>query len=99
MIQSSQTFRIFVISKFSDLKAERNALQERVFSRSLELCMQHGYLFQAIYLRWGISEEATIDQQAMIICLEEVERCQQFVAIAELNYPPGRPLYVATNAV
>jgi WD40 repeat protein len=31
MAQSSRTFRIFVSSTFSDLKAERNALQEKVF--------------------------------------------------------------------
>jgi hypothetical protein len=31
MTQASRTFRIFVSSTFSDLKAERNALQERVF--------------------------------------------------------------------
>ena len=29
MTQSTRTFRVFVSSTFSDLKAERNALQER----------------------------------------------------------------------
>ncbi len=33
MPQSGRTFRIFVSSTFSDLDAERNALQERVFPR------------------------------------------------------------------
>ena len=33
MPQTSRTFRIFVSSTFSDLKAERNALQEHVFPR------------------------------------------------------------------
>ena len=33
MVQASRTFRVFVSSTFSDLKAERNALQERVFPR------------------------------------------------------------------
>ena len=37
MAQSSRTFRIFVSSTFSDLKAERNALQEKVFPRLCEL--------------------------------------------------------------
>lgn len=77
MTQSSRTFRVFVSSTFSDLKAERNALQERVFPRLRELCSQHGCRFQAIDLRWGVSEEAALDQQAMRICLEEVERCQK----------------------
>ena len=33
MTQSTRTFRVFVSSTFSDLNAERNALQERVFPR------------------------------------------------------------------
>jgi WD40 repeat protein len=73
----TQTFRVFVSSTFSDLKAERNALQERVFPRLRELCLQHGVHFQAVDLRWGVSEEASLDQLAMNICLGEIERCQQ----------------------
>ena len=46
MIQSSRTFRTFVSSTFSDLKAERNALQEWVFqapmdSTRIQGLMQH----------------------------------------------------------
>jgi WD40 repeat protein len=77
MVQASKTFRIFVSSTFSDLKAERNALQERVFPRLRELCMAHGFRFQAIDLRWGVSEEASIDQRTMRICLEEIARCRR----------------------
>ena len=32
--------------------------------------------FQAIDLRWGISQEAPHDQQTLDICLNEVRRCQ-----------------------
>ncbi len=77
MAGASRTFRIFVSSTFSDLKAERNALQEYVFPRLRELCQQHGASFQAIDLRWGVSEEAGLDQQTMKICLEEIARCRR----------------------
>src|SRR5512137_2398522 len=77
MAQYTHTFRIFVSSTFSDLKAERNALQERVFPRLRELAAKHGCRFQAIDLRWGVSDEASLDQQAMNICLGEIARCQQ----------------------
>jgi WD40 repeat protein len=77
MARQSRTFRIFVSSTFSDLKEERNALQKHVFPKLRELCMQHGCRFQAIDLRWGIREEATLDQQTMKICLEEIARCQK----------------------
>jgi hypothetical protein len=73
----SKTFRIFVSSTFSDLKAERDALQRYVFPRLRELCARGGKGFQAIDLRWGVSEEAGLDQRTMPICLGEIERCQK----------------------
>ncbi|MEW6533587.1 MAG: tetratricopeptide repeat protein [Thermodesulfobacteriota bacterium] len=77
MSRASRTFRIFVSSTFSDLKEERNALQREVFPKLRELCLAHGCRFQAIDLRWGIREEASLDQQTMKICLEEIARCQK----------------------
>ncbi len=79
MANQAQTFRIFVSSTFSDLKAERNALQAYVFPRLRELCAKkgRGARFQPIDLRWGVSDEASLDQQAMNICLSEIKRCQQ----------------------
>jgi hypothetical protein len=62
---------------FYDLKTERNALQEKVFPRLRDLAAAHGCRFQAIDLRWGVSEEASLDQQTMKICLGEIERCQK----------------------
>jgi WD40 repeat protein/signal recognition particle GTPase len=73
----SKTFRIFISSTFSDLKDERNALQKKVFPRLKELCLQHGCRFQAIDLRWGVSEEASLDHQTIKICLDEIKRCQK----------------------
>jgi hypothetical protein len=77
MTQTTRTFRIFVSSTFSDLKEERNSLQRYVFPRLRELCTQHGCRFQAIDLRWGVRDEAALDQQTMTICLEEIKRCQK----------------------
>jgi hypothetical protein len=65
-----------VSSTFSDLEAERDALQKRVFPRLRELCMQHGCRFQAIDLRWGVSNEASLNQQTLNICLREIARSQ-----------------------
>ena len=62
MAFTSKTFRIFVSSTFSDLKEERNALQENVFPKLRKLCTQNGFRFQAIDLRWGVREEAGLDQ-------------------------------------
>lgn len=64
-------------STFSDLEAERSALQERVFPKIKQLCLEHGCRFQAIDLRWGVRKEAGYDQQTMKICIEEIRRCQK----------------------
>lgn len=71
------TFRVFVSSTFSDLAAERNALQDTVFPRLREFCAAQGARFQPIDLRWGVSEDAARDQQTIALCLEEIERCRQ----------------------
>lgn len=76
MAEYEKTFRIFVSSTFSDFKEERSALQNRVFPKIRELCMQNGCRFQAVDLRWGVSDEASLDQQTMKICLEEIKRSQ-----------------------
>jgi hypothetical protein len=75
--QTTRNFRVSVSSTFTDLEDERNALHEQVFPRLRTLVESHGCRFQAIDLRWGISEEASRDQQTMKICLGEIERCQQ----------------------
>jgi len=77
MPYSTQTFRLFVSSTFSDLKGERNALQELVFPKLRKLCEEYGCRFQAIDLRWGVSEEAGLDNKTMQICFEEIDRCKR----------------------
>lgn len=76
MAHVTRTFRVFVSSTFSDLRAERDALQEYVFPALSRLCTAAGATFQPIDLRWGVSDEAGLDQQTMTICLTELERCQ-----------------------
>jgi len=77
MPTATRTFRVFVSSTFEDLKAERDALQRDVFPKLRQLCEENGARFQAIDLRWGVRDEAALDQQTMEICLREIERCQQ----------------------
>ncbi len=77
MPTATRTFRVFVSSTFEDLKAERDALQRDLFPKLRELCEENSARFQAIDLRWGVRDEAALDQQTMEICLREIERCQQ----------------------
>jgi len=61
MSLTSKTFRVFVSSTFADLAEERSALQRRVWPELAKLCEKAGFRFQAIDLRWCISEEAGLD--------------------------------------
>ncbi|MGZ4924860.1 MAG: DUF4062 domain-containing protein, partial [Halobacteriota archaeon] len=74
---AERTFRVFVSSTFDDMEYERNALHERVVPKLRELCKQRGARFQAVDLRWGVSDEAAYDQQTVKVCLSEIERCQK----------------------
>lgn len=77
MAHPGRIFRIFASSTFTDLQEERNALQREVFPALKKLCTENDCQFQAIDLRWGVSEEAGLDQRTMNICLGEIERCQE----------------------
>ncbi len=76
MQNNSKTFRLFLSSTFNDMRAERDALQENVFPKLREYCDKHGFSFQPIDLRWGVSSEAGDDQKTMQICIDEVKRCK-----------------------
>ena len=76
MAQKSKTFRLFLSSTFNDMRAERDELQATVFPRLREYCDKHGFSFQPIDLRWGVSSEAGNDQKTMQICIDEVKRCK-----------------------
>ena len=75
-MNTARVFRLFISSTFSDFVAEREALQKRVFPQLEAYCRERGAAFQAVDLRWGITEEAQRDHDTMRICLEEVRRCQ-----------------------
>jgi len=76
-VASGLNFRLFLSSTFSDFTTEREALQKKVFPQLADYCQKHGATFQAVDLRWGITEEAQREHDTMRICLEEIRRCQQ----------------------
>jgi WD40 repeat protein len=76
MALTARTFRVFVSSTFEDFVEERDVLQQRVFPALTEFCRARGANFQAIDLRWGVSEQASVDHRAIDICLAEIDRCK-----------------------
>ena len=76
-MKQTRIFKVFVSSTFVDFVVERQALHDRVWPRLREFCQAHDTDFQAVDLRWGINQEAALDQRALPICLEELGRCQR----------------------
>ncbi|QSZ42184.1 DUF4062 domain-containing protein [Sulfurimonas aquatica] len=77
-MNKSKTFRLFISSTFSDFQEERHILHETVFPVLNKHCLDNGYQFQPIDLRWGVNNEAQLDQKALDICLHEVKECKAF---------------------
>lgn len=69
--------RLFVSSTFEDFRAERTALQSYVFPTLRAHCESAGFQFQAVDLRWGVSEAASREHRTVDICLEEIRVCQK----------------------
>src|SRR5262249_9183615 len=84
-----KTFRLFVSSTFADFKLERDVLQAKVFPALESYCAAKGYQFYAVDLRWGVNEEAHLDQRTAEICLSEVR--------AAKGYPPPNFLIMTGN--
>lgn len=84
-MSTSKTFRLFISSTFVDFKDERNILQNEVFPEIKDYCRSHGYNFEPIDLRWGVSQEDGLDHKAMEICIKEVKKA--------FNYP--KPNFLA----
>lgn len=76
-IRKQHTYRVFLSSTFSDFRQERNYLQESVFPSLEKFCADHGARFQAVDLRWGISNEASYDHKTLDICLSEIKQCKK----------------------
>ena len=75
---NTKTFRLFISSTFNDFRREREILQTEVFWHIKRYCDDRGYTFHPVDLRWGVSEEAQLDQKTLELCLDEVRTCKSY---------------------
>ncbi|WP_300700649.1 DUF4062 domain-containing protein [Bacteroides sp.] len=68
--------RFFISSTFADMTIERNLLQELMAELASEYQPQ-GWQIEYVDLRWGITQEAGLDNRTIQICRAELARCQQ----------------------
>jgi hypothetical protein len=64
-------------------------LHSKVFPALDAYCAARGYQFYPLDLRWGVSEEAQLDQRTTEICVGEVH--------AAKGYPPPNFLIMIDN--
>ena len=69
--------RLFISSTFQDFYDERDILMKEVFLDLQEQCRKEGFSFQVLDLRWGIPEQAALNQETLKICLDEIAHCQR----------------------
>ena len=71
-VMFAKSFRLFVSSTFLDFSDERRLLQERVFPGLEAYCAKAGFGFRAVDMRWGVNDDAQLNQRTAEICLGEV---------------------------
>jgi tetratricopeptide (TPR) repeat protein len=70
--------RIFLSSTFKDMDVERNHLMKQVFPKIRAACLARQVGFTEIDLRWGVTEEESMNGATVEICLAEIDRCRDF---------------------
>ena len=73
-----RSIRVFTSSAFLDMHAERDYLNRVVFPELRSRCWKRGVEFAGIDLRWGLTEEDTIQRGALAACFQEIDRCRPF---------------------
>ena len=69
MAQAWRAVRVFISSTFRDMHAGREELVKRVFPQLRKMCEQRGVTWGEVDLRWGVSEEAALDQQTITVLM------------------------------
>ena len=68
--------RFFVSSTFVDMELERNWLNELFDELRKDYQQRTDWQVEYVDLRWGISDQAGLDNRTMSICKAELQRCQ-----------------------
>ncbi|XP_013380843.2 telomerase protein component 1-like [Lingula anatina] len=81
-----RTARVFISSTFRDMHGERDLLTRFVFPELRARGKQHFLNVYEVDLRWGVTEEDTISNKTLELCLTEITKCQFFIGILGERY-------------
>src|SRR4051795_13746800 len=70
--------RVFISSTFRDMQAERDHLVRVVFPALRERLEPFRVHLVDVDLRWGVTREQAENDQALRLCLEQIDECRPF---------------------
>lgn len=73
-----RTIRVFISSTFLDMHAERDWLVKRVFPALRERLDRYRMHLVDVDLRWGVTREQVDSDQALDVCLEQIDESRPF---------------------
>lgn len=76
-----QTVRVFISSTFRDMHAERDQLVKVVFPALRERLEKYRVHLIDIDLRWGVTKEQADNDQALDVCLDQIDACRPFFIV------------------
>ncbi len=87
MPPSWNTVRVFISSTFRDMHAERDQLVKVVFPALRERLQKYRVHLIDIDLRWGVTKEQADNDQALDVCLDQIDSCRPcFIGILGERY-------------
>src|SRR4051812_12259565 len=78
MASTWRTVRVFISSTFRDMHAERDWLVMRIFPQLRERLAKYRVYLVDIDLRWGVTKEQADNDQALELCLHQIDACRPF---------------------
>lgn len=78
MASTWKTVRVFISSTFRDMHAERDHLVKVVFPALRERLEKYRIHLIDIDLRWGVTQEQADNDQALDVCLDQIDTCRPF---------------------
>src|SRR6266550_4652914 len=73
-----KTVRVFISSTFRDMHAERDHLVKVVFPALRERLEKHRVYLIDIDLRWGVTRDQAENDEALDLCLQQIDECRPF---------------------
>jgi hypothetical protein len=78
VVATWKTVRVFISSTFRDMQAERDHLVKVVFPALREKLEKYRIHLIDIDLRWGVTKEQADNDEALDLCLKQIDECRPF---------------------